>query len=84
MGDEALLKVHEVAELLGLSVGGVYQMVSAKRIPVVKFSARCIRFEKRELEKWMASLTVPADSTVRGRSWKQVSRGKRRDKANEG
>jgi excisionase family DNA binding protein len=62
MSTESLLTVQEVAELLGLSVGGVYHMISQKRIPVVKLSARCVRFEKTALDAWIAGMAVPAAS----------------------
>jgi excisionase family DNA binding protein len=62
MSADQLLTVHEVAELLSLSVGSVYHLISEKRIPVVKLSARCVRFERNALEAWIASLAVPADS----------------------
>jgi len=52
-----LLTVGDVAEMLGLSVGGVYRLVSQKRIPVTKLSARCIRFRRSDLDVWIQSLT---------------------------
>jgi excisionase family DNA binding protein len=63
MSTESLMTVHEVAELLGLSVGSVYHLISQKRIPVVRLSSRCVRFEKRALENWIEGMAVPAEST---------------------
>ena len=63
MSNGALLTVHEVADLLGLSVGTVYHFVSEKRIPVLKLSARCIRFDSTAIAAWLAEMAVPADST---------------------
>jgi excisionase family DNA binding protein len=47
-----LLTITEVAELTGLSVGTLYHFVSAKRIPVIRFSSRCLRFRPSDLEAW--------------------------------
>jgi excisionase family DNA binding protein len=63
MSNGALLTVQEVADLLGLSVGSVYHLISQKRVPVVKLSARCVRFDKSALDNWIAQMTVPAEST---------------------
>lgn len=83
MSDESLLTVREVAELLGLSVGGVYHLISSRRIPTVKLSARCVRFDRIAVEDWIASLSVPADSIDPNRVRKQKSRGKKKENANE-
>ena len=63
MSTESLLTVHDVAKLLGLSVGSVYHLISQKRIPVVRLSSRCVRFEKKALENWIEGMAVPAEST---------------------
>ena len=55
-----LLNVREVAALTGLSVGSLYHFVSAHRVPVVRISARCIRFRVSDLERWIDELTEPA------------------------
>jgi excisionase family DNA binding protein len=60
MGAQSLLTVHEVAELLGLSVGSVYHLISQQRIPVVRLSARCVRFDRTALDAWITSMAVPA------------------------
>jgi excisionase family DNA binding protein len=62
MSSEALLTVRDVAELLGLSVGSVYHLISQKRIPVVKLSSRCVRFRRSDIDAWIASLVRFADS----------------------
>src|SRR5215469_7041728 len=46
---DRLLRVDEAAELLGLSIGGLYHLVSQRRVPVVRISSRCIRFDQRAL-----------------------------------
>jgi excisionase family DNA binding protein len=48
---ERLLDVKEVAELLGLAVGSVYHLVSEKRLPCVRLSARCLRFRESAIER---------------------------------
>jgi excisionase family DNA binding protein len=57
-----LMTVNDVAEFLGLAVGTIYHMVSQKRIPCVRLSARCLRFRRSDLEEFIANLaekTVP-------------------------
>jgi excisionase family DNA binding protein len=58
---DRLLRVDEVATLLGISVGGLYHLVSQKRVPVVRISSRCIRFSRRALSDWVVSRTQPPD-----------------------
>jgi excisionase family DNA binding protein len=53
---ERLLTINEVSELTGLTVGTLYHFVSQKRIPVVRFSKRCIRFRLSSLERWLEEL----------------------------
>jgi excisionase family DNA binding protein len=56
MNDDRLLNVNEVAEFLGLAVGTVYHLVSQKRLPCIRLSARCLRFRRSDLEKLIANL----------------------------
>jgi excisionase family DNA binding protein len=51
--DDRLLTVAEAAQLLRMARGSVYHLVSQKRLPVVKISARCIRFSQRALLQWI-------------------------------
>ena len=54
---ECLLTIREVSEFTGLAVGSIYHMVSAKRIPVIRLSRRCIRFRYSDLLDWIQSHT---------------------------
>jgi excisionase family DNA binding protein len=59
---DCLLTAAEAAQLLRLkNVGTIYHLVSQKRIPVVKLSARCIRFSRNALLNWVESLSQKAD-----------------------
>jgi excisionase family DNA binding protein len=51
-----LLDVDEVAEFLGLAVGTICHLVSQRRLPCVRLSARCLRFRQSDLEEFMANL----------------------------
>jgi len=53
--DDRLMNVREVAELLGLSPGTVYHLASQRRIPVVRLSARCLKFRHSEILAWIES-----------------------------
>ena len=54
---EKLLKIEEVAELLGFSVQGVYTLVFKKKIPAVKISKRALRFRPSDIEAWLREKT---------------------------
>jgi excisionase family DNA binding protein len=58
--EDRLLTVVEAARFLQLSVGGLYHLVSQRRVPVVKLSARCIRFSRKALLEWIENLTQEA------------------------
>ena len=53
-----LLTINEVAEMTGLSVGTLYHWVSEKRIPIVRFSSRCVRFRRADIEQWIAGQVI--------------------------
>jgi excisionase family DNA binding protein len=52
MPREPLWGVAQVAQYLGLRIGTVYHLVSQKRIPCLRLSARCLRFEPTAIELW--------------------------------
>jgi excisionase family DNA binding protein len=59
---DRLLTINEVAEMTGLSVGTLYHWVSEKRIPVVRFSSRCVRFRRSDIEKWIGTHVENVDA----------------------
>jgi excisionase family DNA binding protein len=60
MESDALLTIEQVSELTGLSVGTLYHWVSQRRITVVRFSSRCIRFRRSDIETWLEQMLIPA------------------------
>jgi excisionase family DNA binding protein len=59
---DCLLTVAEAAQLLRLkNVNSMYQLVSQRRVPVIKLSARCIRFSRNALLRWLEELSQPAE-----------------------
>ncbi len=62
-----LLTYEEAADLLGVKRGTLYAWVSEKRIPHVRLSARCVRFEKPALLEWVAKRRVRPSSPPRPR-----------------
>jgi excisionase family DNA binding protein len=58
---EALWDVTEVADFLGLAVGTVYHLLSQKRIPCVRLSTRCVRFEPSVIAAWVAQRSEQPD-----------------------
>jgi excisionase family DNA binding protein len=64
MSDEKiLLTVAEVANLTGFAEGTLRHFVSQKRIPVVRISARCVRFRRSDIEAWLEQMLIPSAPT---------------------
>jgi excisionase family DNA binding protein len=74
MEERVLLTAKEVAELTGLSEGTIRHFCSSLRIPFIRISARCVRFERSALMTWIADMAVPVNSGTPGRMAKQKSR----------
>lgn len=55
-----MLTYVETARLLGLPLGTVYSLVSQRRIPHVRLGPRLVRFDRDELERWLAARRIPA------------------------
>jgi excisionase family DNA binding protein len=53
-----LLTVPEVAALIGFAEGTIRHWVSEQRIPYVRFSNRCVRFRREDIEHWILEMTV--------------------------
>lgn len=51
--NDRLLTVEELAEFLNLSVGTIYHLVSQHRVPFVRLSARCLRFQMDVILAWI-------------------------------
>jgi excisionase family DNA binding protein len=58
-----LLNIKEVADYTGLSPHTLYTMVSQRRIPFVKLG-RLTKFDRYELDRWIASQSVKARRTL--------------------
>ncbi len=52
-----LWTVNQVAELLNLSPGTIYHFLSEQKLPCVRISGRCVRFDPRQIEAWVAQRT---------------------------
>jgi len=46
---------QQVAEYLGVPVGTVYAWVSQRRIPFIRISGRCVRFDPEAINAWLDS-----------------------------
>jgi predicted DNA-binding transcriptional regulator AlpA len=58
--EKLLIDIHGLSRLTGISVGGLYHMVSERRIPCVKLSKRCLRFSLPAIREWLAAMGQPA------------------------
>jgi excisionase family DNA binding protein len=82
MSDRILLTVRDVAVLTGFSEGTLRHWVSQKRIPVVRFSSRCVRFRLIDIQHWIAEKVVERETkmTLRGPAGRQDRGGTLRPK----
>jgi excisionase family DNA binding protein len=63
---DRLWDVKDVAEFLGLAVGTIYHMASEGRIPVVRISARCLKFRRSEILAWVERKSQKETNNGRG------------------
>lgn len=56
MMEDRLMNVREVAEFLGLAPGTVYHLLSQRRLPCIRLSPRCVRFQKSAIRRFVESL----------------------------
>jgi excisionase family DNA binding protein len=57
--DCVLLTIKQVSSITGLAVGTLYHFVSQRRIPIVRISARCVRFRRSDIDAWLAKRVIP-------------------------
>jgi excisionase family DNA binding protein len=58
--NKLLLTIREVAALTGFSEGTLRHWISQRRIPVIRISARCVRFRRSDIDQWIAERVVEA------------------------
>lgn len=56
-----LLNIRELAAITGFSEGTLRHWVSEKRVPVVRFSSRCVRFRLSDIQEWLAGKVIEPD-----------------------
>jgi excisionase family DNA binding protein len=60
---QTLFTVKELAELLKVSPLSLYHWISEGRLPVIRFSKRCVRFRECDVEKLLDDLRSQDQST---------------------
>jgi excisionase family DNA binding protein len=61
---EDLIGYPAAAQLLGVKVSTVYSWVYHKYLPHFRISARCVRFSRAALHRWLAERAVPAGTAA--------------------
>ena len=61
------LRPREIAPLLGVTTGRLYQMIAAGEIPYVRIGRR-IHIPRKSWEEWLAAMSEAARSAVTGGS----------------
>jgi len=72
INQKLLLTVREVAALTGFSEGTLRHWISEMRVPVVRISARCVRFRQADIENWLAEKLVTPSGIGGARSNKRA------------
>ena len=49
-----LMDYAEAARFLGVPKGTLYAWVNGKQIPHIRLSGRTVRFDRKDLERWLA------------------------------
>jgi len=68
-----LMKVVEVAALLGISTNATYKMIEDRRIPSVRIGKRSVRVPRAAWDEWMAKNTKDALAAVGGQTHDQAA-----------
>ena len=66
MKEQALWKIPDVAEYLGVPLSSIYKMTAPKsslRIPHVRIAGR-VRFRKADIDQWLELLTVSKNDVL--------------------
>ncbi len=58
-----LLKIEDVAKLLKMSEGHIYNLVSRREIPFTRISRKAIRFDPDEIQEWLKKKKVEVAPT---------------------
>lgn len=61
MQEPRLLRIGEVAELLGVSRSKAYAIVASGGVPTIRFGGRCLRVPLEALRAWIAARTGDAE-----------------------
>ena len=61
-----LLTYREFCELTGIPLATAYSMVARHRVPHVRLSARLVRFDLDEIQRWLTSNAVAVVTGARG------------------
>jgi predicted DNA-binding transcriptional regulator AlpA len=59
--EDRLLNIDEAARFLNVAASSLYHMIARPgcQMPVIRLSARCVRFRRRALIEWVDTLSRP-------------------------
>ena len=49
------MNAQQAADFVGLACKTIRKLTSERRIPYIKISARCVRYDRVQLEEWLRS-----------------------------
>jgi excisionase family DNA binding protein len=65
MTENQLLTVKQIAEYLGVKSSTIYKWNSQGRIPCIRLSGRCVRYELDKVKKWLNAIEDKGRTTRR-------------------
>ena len=63
--EDRLLTVKQIAGYLQVKLKTIYKWTSQGRIPCIKFSGRCVRFDLEKVKKWLGTMEQKGRRTRR-------------------
>lgn len=63
MPDDRYMSVKDCAEYMGYSIGSIYNMVHARKIPHFKNGTK-LMFSKKDIDEWMQQFKVATDEEI--------------------
>lgn len=64
---DALFDIKGLAGYLKVKQSWIYKRTSLNEIPFIKLANRQVRFRKREVDKWLESLSAPSVTPFQGK-----------------
>lgn len=65
--EDVIFDVQGLTEYLNVTKKWIYEQTHLKTIPYLKISNKQLRFKKKDIDKWLEALKIPATSEPTGK-----------------